>query len=287
MLWAALLLLVIIIAASLLRAHRVSSSDHEPSCGRCGYIVRGIPTLTCPECGSDLREVGITTGSTGHGQWIPFFFGALVWSLVLHFAASLTVLAIDAVLPRRGAAVHLVTLLLPKSGTFQSVTINASGDYRTGAAAAADPYEPVVSAELLLNDGGIATLRADSRRDHYAYRAPAGLEVSASGEPDAAVILAWMKHCGIDTSSPDVLREASQIVQEMRSPPPNRTSSGYESSGSSSPYGAFASGTMNWSADAYAWWPNAILWTLALLAWLAGLRWLARRFGVLATPGRS
>ena len=28
-------------------------------CGKCGYNVTGIPTFTCPECGSDLRKVGI------------------------------------------------------------------------------------------------------------------------------------------------------------------------------------------------------------------------------------
>lgn len=287
MLWAALLLLVIIIAASLLRAHRVSPTDHEPSCGRCGYIVRGIPTLTCPECGSDLREVGITMGKTSHSPWIPFLLGALVWSIILPFVASLVAHAISAALPRWGIAAHTVTLLGPKSGAFQSITINASGAYRMGAAAAADPYEPVVSADLLLNDGGIATFRAELKRDHYAWRAPSGREVSASGELDAAAILTWMKDCGIDTSGADVMREASQIVQEIRSPPPNRTSSGYSSSGSGSPYGAFASGKMSWSADAYASWPNAILWTLALLAWLAGLRWLARRHGLLAKPARA
>jgi class 3 adenylate cyclase len=33
------------------------------ACGRCGYDVRGLPTFFCPECGSDLREVGITSGT--------------------------------------------------------------------------------------------------------------------------------------------------------------------------------------------------------------------------------
>ncbi|HSI36374.1 MAG: adenylate/guanylate cyclase domain-containing protein [Phycisphaerae bacterium] len=34
-------------------------------CGKCGYNVTGIPTFTCPECGSDLREVGIVQGTGG------------------------------------------------------------------------------------------------------------------------------------------------------------------------------------------------------------------------------
>src|SRR5262245_27162203 len=39
------------------RAARVT----EPSCGSCGYCVRGLEGMICPECGSDLREVGILT----------------------------------------------------------------------------------------------------------------------------------------------------------------------------------------------------------------------------------
>ncbi len=36
----------------------------ESVCGRCGYIVHGLTTFTCPECGSDLREVGIVAGKS-------------------------------------------------------------------------------------------------------------------------------------------------------------------------------------------------------------------------------
>src|SRR5882757_2082183 len=35
----------------------------ESTCGHCGYAVTGLPTFVCPECGSDLREVGIHKGS--------------------------------------------------------------------------------------------------------------------------------------------------------------------------------------------------------------------------------
>jgi hypothetical protein len=37
----------------------------EPSCRACGYAVKGLPSFTCPECGSDLREVGIDTPGAG------------------------------------------------------------------------------------------------------------------------------------------------------------------------------------------------------------------------------
>src|SRR5258708_424025 len=51
----------------------------EPTCGKCSYIVKGLTTFSCPECGSDLREVGIISASptaqTSSGN--PF----LRWSL--------------------------------------------------------------------------------------------------------------------------------------------------------------------------------------------------------------
>lgn len=37
-----------------------SQPHSEPAkCGACGYAVRGLTTFTCPECGADLREVGM------------------------------------------------------------------------------------------------------------------------------------------------------------------------------------------------------------------------------------
>jgi len=33
--------------------------DAAPRCGHCGYDVRGLPSPVCPECGSDLRIVGV------------------------------------------------------------------------------------------------------------------------------------------------------------------------------------------------------------------------------------
>jgi hypothetical protein len=45
------------------------TAPSEPSCGKCGYLVKGLTGLTCPECGSDLREVGITSlGLSGSGS---------------------------------------------------------------------------------------------------------------------------------------------------------------------------------------------------------------------------
>ena len=36
--------------------------DGGAKCGGCGYAAEGLPGLRCPECGADLRKVGICVG---------------------------------------------------------------------------------------------------------------------------------------------------------------------------------------------------------------------------------
>jgi hypothetical protein len=38
------------------------------ACGRCGYAVEGLTQFMCPECGSDLRQVGITPSRPKSGR---------------------------------------------------------------------------------------------------------------------------------------------------------------------------------------------------------------------------
>jgi predicted amidophosphoribosyltransferase len=42
-------------------------SDTQPVCAKCRYRMRGWGSPICPECGSDVREVGSSQGPTGRG----------------------------------------------------------------------------------------------------------------------------------------------------------------------------------------------------------------------------
>lgn len=60
------LLVVILVVAVCFRVLWVALRGGGPgsrgaACGKCGYLVVGVPTFVCPECGSDLRVVGMTT----------------------------------------------------------------------------------------------------------------------------------------------------------------------------------------------------------------------------------
>ena len=54
-------LIVAVITRFLWQQSMVKPKAMEPVCGKCGYIVRGLPSNICPECGSDLEQVGIIT----------------------------------------------------------------------------------------------------------------------------------------------------------------------------------------------------------------------------------
>jgi hypothetical protein len=78
---------VIVVCFGAYRVFRgpAATAGHDsaaPRCGRCNYIVRGVPTFTCPECGSDLREVGILTARSATRAAGPVPYIA-IWTLVL------------------------------------------------------------------------------------------------------------------------------------------------------------------------------------------------------------
>jgi hypothetical protein len=67
-----------------------ASRNGMPTCGNCGYPAHGITTLTCPECGADLRKVGIVKSSrvpvVGSGCLLPVIFTGVVLSLSVMLA---------------------------------------------------------------------------------------------------------------------------------------------------------------------------------------------------------
>jgi len=52
-------------------------------CGKCGYSVKGLSALNCPECGSDLREVGIERPGGVAGKNVALIGGLVLLGLVL------------------------------------------------------------------------------------------------------------------------------------------------------------------------------------------------------------
>lgn len=45
-----------------LRRDAARRAAGDPRCGHCGYLLIGLTARRCPECGSDLRWVGVDGG---------------------------------------------------------------------------------------------------------------------------------------------------------------------------------------------------------------------------------
>jgi predicted amidophosphoribosyltransferase len=60
---------------------RASPARPDHLCAHCRYNVRGLPTLICPECGSDLSKVGVCLESLG--RRMPLASWLVAWAILL------------------------------------------------------------------------------------------------------------------------------------------------------------------------------------------------------------
>ena len=92
---AAALLLVLVRAGDRrrrLNPKQIDDSVGEVGCGNCGYDVRGLPGHICPECGSDLNEVGRFTARFMRWQKAPPLLRGLAWTVGCFFVLGLVTL---------------------------------------------------------------------------------------------------------------------------------------------------------------------------------------------------
>lgn len=101
------------------------SRGREASCGQCGYLVRGISGLTCPECGADLREAGIIGGRSHRlGRRLV----VVAWTLCVLMLWSCVAPIFDWHQPRPGWRKQIELELSSSSpAAFQRFSVRATG----------------------------------------------------------------------------------------------------------------------------------------------------------------
>jgi hypothetical protein len=214
-----LLFLLVVAGAAVLLVLRVVSRRRRgpavsgPVCGACGYSVTGLTSLTCPECGSDLRAAGILTPHTA----APFggFVGSAIklcvlWLLCL---APLTTL-VSAVLPAPKHYVRRVQYSGPSSGLYGGVIASA----RTTEWGDAPPGRPLnVTVELApraVNPMPVSPSRLDvnGSTGGYRYADAAGRQVVREAGFGRGAVVDWFAAAGVDVSKPEVKDEAALVA---------------------------------------------------------------------------
>jgi hypothetical protein len=111
----------------------------EPVCGKCRYCVRGITSLVCPECGSDLREVGIIAPNAALP--LPNYAKAIFWTLFLPIPAFLlSWLMLVTILPY--SVTRKVHRMIFCQQSYMNVTLQVFGTERLPAPALASQVPP-------------------------------------------------------------------------------------------------------------------------------------------------
>ena len=152
----------------------------EPTCGKCGYAVQGLSALTCPECGSDFRAVGIDTPKQ-RGAVGPAVFVTL-WTLLLPMPALVAIGIAVAMGPRQTVSQQNLTLTPIASSGYQDIDL-----YDAGFSGPWNTASSTTHLNVTLNpSGGAGTwaymevdLTAFTHEDFNAMTAPAPLDEQA------------------------------------------------------------------------------------------------------------
>ena len=130
-----------------LRAAGISNS--QPACGKCRYRMRSWGSPVCPECGSDVREAGIITGSTRVRG-----FAGYVATLATVIVALVSYLVACAIKPAGMTRVTSTTIGIV-SNAFHDRSLSGSIELKSVQVGRSQPHE-VDGAVVLnsLNDRG-------------------------------------------------------------------------------------------------------------------------------------
>jgi hypothetical protein len=200
---------VVIVLVAARRRKRVA----QPSCGACRYPVAGLEVLRCPECGADLRTVGILTpANSGPSRTMIATLLVVAWSLALPLPAIFATLIVARALTTWSMAANAtLTPQAPSRG--HTVDVRLSGTrppWERG-------YEEARVTALAADGTQTITLRVELDGDRAVVPAARG-EPERAGALDVEIVRAWMERAGIaDVDDGTLNAEARSIVETVRS----------------------------------------------------------------------
>ena len=205
------------------------------TCGQCGYGVRGIESWECPECGADLREVGIER-PTARRMPGPVTF-LVLWTLLLPVPAIVTSAIVVALGPqvRSGRisqgwrpdskaydldlTIYWQTTGRSYAGGGGSSTMSSSGSASSRGPStmtesygfpAGSPPDRIKLTIMPTAGGGSASLVWENGR----FDGAAGA-VTGSGSPSKADIEKFFQAAGIPTHTPEVALEMASVADAV------------------------------------------------------------------------
>lgn len=255
-------------------------------CGQCGYPAEGVGSFECPECGGDLRRVGILPPGVRVRSMLPVVL--ILWTLgMLVGGGALGSLLSDTLLPHVRSEEAELELSNPESGAYQRVEVRrfASLTYLpiAGRSPVAMPPDAVI--HIVGHDGRVESVVLTP--DNRTYRRQgAGPDTQVKRPFDVPELLKIMSDMGIDVQAPTIQAEAERILVEakvMTAPTvlPSGSSSSSGGSGGKATFNMTGSSSSTFSGPAP--WATPLLFLLFFALWVYGCVRIVRRSGRHAT----
>lgn len=240
----------------------------QPVCGKCRYPAAGIAILRCPECGGDLREVGILTPAMmmrrAPGPGTRLAAWTLGWSLVGLAAA----VAVAALVPARSLAIRTSPVQLrADAGLNVDVVQRVEG---WSLASAPRTYELKLSHMAKPAAAGVLAFSGPDRIIRRVSGSAATEPSPVGRAADAGTLGAWLGNVGV-TPAELAAAELLQIVDGIAAQPVNMATD--VASSSIWVYNGSSIGVRQMTP----WWLQVGLGGVWLAVWLSGLLLLARR----------
>jgi hypothetical protein len=196
------------------RVFKGRSGGDLPTCAKCGYAVRGLVGLNCPECGADLREVGIVTPKQ-RGAVSPVMF-VLLWTLLLPGPSCLVSGLLSAMGPKTSVPNGSLVLTPVTSSQYLTATIEQMKYFAFGNANNTTiTIEGNNSQYEYLEIDPVAMTYEDwSKLTTPSQSSPSGsINMAATTKPlDRQAVLDLLKSAGADITRQDVMDEADEML---------------------------------------------------------------------------
>eukprot|EP00752_Nemacystus_decipiens_P015798 g14108.t1 len=271
-----------------------------PGCGRCGYPTRGITSFECPECGADLREVGIQRPGQGKaavaGCLLPI--GLTVLILIV---ASILMPVISSQLPTyRQNSFDL--RMSPNSGQYNNATIlyeadvelspgkpnysrgvstssSSSASGRTSQITITNPAPPTRITRLEFQATPAASsqtasftarFQVDPTTQQASWTDSQGKQHATTGPCTDQDVLAFLAALGADPNNADVQREAGEVYAMLDGFAKGMNHYSLQE------FGVGGSGSTSLGLGGPSWFGPSYF-SFWLVLWIIGLVWLIRR----------
>lgn len=216
MIWLVVLIpLILFVLGYWAHRHPSKAASQEPMCGQCGYIVVGLPSSICPECGQDLREVGITYPPAVRER-VTRAGLLLLWSVLLLACGVASYYWLIARLPNFQRHYTMLELELPEPAPEPHGPLVVQMKRRAKFdRAARRPVVGTATIEIASPRSGPATFVVRYPEMSWRFEGRKIEWRGTANDLDQATLLEWLRFTGVDTCRPGMEPAVEELLAQL------------------------------------------------------------------------